>query len=206
MIAYVKGIAEEQTENSVIVEAGGIGYEIYMTAAALSRISTGKEIKIYTWFQVREDGMALFGFLNKDDLGVFRLLIGISGIGPKAALGVLGALNADELRFAVLSDDVKSLLKAPGIGKKTAQKMILELKDKFSLEEAFENKYESTVSGEASGAEGAAGSGISTARKEAIEALAALGYNSTDAMKAVKSVDEAITDVEEILKAALHAF
>ena len=140
MISFVRGIAADMTENSVIVETGGIGYEIYMTGEGLSQLHMGEEVKIHTYFQVREDAMQLYGFLKKDDLQMFKLLLGVNGVGPKAAMGVLSGITADELRFAVLSDDVKTLSKAPGIGKKTAQKLILELKDKLKLEDAFELK------------------------------------------------------------------
>ena len=129
MIAFVRGTAVDMTENSVIVETGGIGYEIYMTGTDLSQIHMGEEVKIHTYFNVREDAMQLYGFRSKDDLQMFKLLLGVNGVGPKAAVGVLAGITADELRFAILSDDVKTLSKAPGIGKKTAQKLILELKD-----------------------------------------------------------------------------
>ena len=113
MIAFVRGIAADMTENSVIVETGGIGYEIYMTGEGLSQLHMGEEVKIHTYFQVREDAMQLYGFLKKDDLQMFKLLLGVNGVGPKAAMGVLSGITADELRFAVLSDDVKTLSKAP---------------------------------------------------------------------------------------------
>ena len=129
MIAFVRGTAVDMTENSVIVEAGGIGYEIYMTGTDLSQIHMGEEVQIHTYFNVREDAMQLYGFRSKDDLQMFKLLLGVNGVGPKAAVGVLAGITADELRFAVLSDDMKTFSKAPGIGKKTAQKLILELKD-----------------------------------------------------------------------------
>ena len=142
--------------------------------------------------------MQLYGFLTKDDLQIFRLLLGVNGIGPKAALGILAALSADELRFAVLSDDVKTISRAPGIGKKTAQKLILELKDKLKLEDAFEAKLahgEADTDAEVSSFDGS---------KEAVEALVALGYSSTEALRAVRKVtDVSPDDVEGILKAAL---
>lgn len=199
MISFIRGNIADVTENSVIVEAGNIGYEIFMTSSAMEQASRMKqEVKIHTYFHVREDAMQLYGFLNKDDLQMFRLLLGVNGIGPKAALGVMSGLSADELRFAVLSDDVKTISKAPGIGRKTAQKMILELKDKLKLEEAFEKKMEheqeSAVGGEA----------LRDGRQEAVEALTALGYSSTDALRAVRKVtDVDPEDVEGILKAAL---
>ena len=198
MIAYVRGIATDMTENSVIVETGGIGYEIYMTGEGLSQLHMGEEVKIHTYFQVREDAMQLYGFLKKDDLQMFKLLLGVNGVGPKAAMGVLSGITADELRFAVLSDDVKTLSKAPGIGKKTAQKLILELKDKLKLEDAFELKL-------AHEQEKAAASGDALdGRQEAVAALVALGYSSTDALRAVRKVTEVSPDdVEGLLKAAL---
>ena len=202
MIAFVRGTAVDMTENSVIVEAGGIGYEIYMTGTDLSRIHMGEEVKIHTYFNVREDAMQLYGFRSKDDLQMFKLLRGVNGVGPKAAVGVLAGITADELRFAILSDDVKTLSKAPGIGKKTAQKLILELKDKMKLEDAFELKLaheqEKAVAGLGE---------ISDGRQEAVEALVALGYSSTDALRAVRKVtDVAPDDVEGLLKAALKNF
>lgn len=202
MIAFVRGTAVDMTENSVIVEAGGIGYEIYMTGTDLSQIHMGEEVKIHTYFNVREDAMQLYGFRSKDDLQMFRLLLGVNGVGPKAAVGVLAGITADELRSAILSDDVKTLSKAPGIGKKTAQKLILELKDKMKLEDAFELKLaheqEKAVAGLGE---------ISDGRQEAVEALVALGYSSTDALRAVRKVtDVAPDDVEGLLKAALKNF
>ena len=205
MIAFVRGTAVDMTENSVIVEAGGIGYEIYMTGTDLSQIHMGEEVKIHTYFNVREDAMQLYGFRSKDDLQMFKLLLGVNGVGPKAAVGVLAGITADELRFAILSDDVKTLSKAPGIGKKTAQKLILELKDKMKLEDAFELKLVKLAHEQE---KAVAGLGeISDGRQEAVEALVALGYSSTDALRAVRKVtDVAPDDVEGLLKAALKNF
>lgn len=202
MIAFVRGTAVDMTENSVIVEAGGIGYEIYMTGTDLSQIHMGEEVKIHTYFNVREDAMQLYGFRSKDDLQMFKLLLGVNGVGPKAALGVLAGITADELRFAILSDDVKTLSKAPGIGKKTAQKLILELKDKMKLEDAFELKLVHEQERAAVGA-----GEVSDGRQEAVEALVALGYSSADALRAVRKVtDVSPDDVEGLLKAALKNF
>jgi Holliday junction DNA helicase RuvA len=139
----------------------------------------------------------LYGFLDRDELDVFKLLIGVSGIGPKGAIGILSALSPDDLRFAVLSGDSKAISKAPGIGAKTAQRVVLELKDKLSLEDAFEKKQENTarVLGNASG---------SSVKNDAVLALTALGYSSSESLKAVSKVE--ITeemDVEDVLKAAL---
>ena len=194
MIAFFHGLTVDMTENSVVVEAGGIGYEIYMTVADLSEIRMGEDVKVHTYFSVREDAMKLYGFRAKDDLQMFKLLLGVNGVGPKAALGVLAGITADELRFAILSDDVKTLSKAPGIGKKTAQKLILELKDKMKL--AHEQERAAVGSGE-----------VLDGRQEAVEALVALGYSSADALRAVRKVtDVPPDDVEGLLKAALKNF
>ena len=200
MISFIRGTVADLTENSAIIESNCIGFEINMTGNALAQLHIGQEVKLHTYFQVREDAMFLYGFFNKDDLQVFKLLLGVNGVGPKAALGVLAGITADKLRFAVLSDDVKTLSKAPGIGKKTAQK----LKDKLSLEEAFEQKL---ANEQAQATTAAAGAGMTDARQEAVEALVALGYSSTDALRAVRKVtDVEPTDVEGILKAALKNF
>lgn len=199
MIGYVKGVLEEADEQSVMIDNHGIGYRIFVPSSAFSgALPIGKEVKIYTYLSVKEDAMQLYGFLTRDDLRMFRMLLGVNGIGPKAGLSILSALTADELRFAVLADDAASIAKAPGIGKKTAQKLILELKDKLNLEDAFEQKLANQAAGDISAAD--AGSQI----QEAVQALTALGYPGTEALRAVKKVEgaESMT-VEEILKAAL---
>ena len=141
MIAFIKGTVDSLSEGKMILESHGIGYELNIPASMFDAgVREGEELKIYTHMSVREDGISLFGFLSREDLEIYRMLIGVSGIGPKAALAVLSTLTADNLRFAVLSEDVQAIAKTPGIGKKTAQKLILELKDKFDLQEAFEQK------------------------------------------------------------------
>ena len=200
MIAYLKGEVVEIEEEKLILECGNIGYNISMPASALDgTLRPGQEVKIHTHLHVREDAMQLYGFLTRDDLKMFRMLLGVSGIGPKAALGILSGLSADELRFAVLSDDIKTISRAPGVGKKTAQKMILELKDKLDLQEAFDTKTMHVQ--EASQAETG---DLVDAKKEAVQALTALGYSGSEALRAVKQVDVSPDmNVEEILKQAL---
>lgn len=197
MIRFIKGIVVDIEENFLILENHGIGYRIFTPASVLERyVRVGEEIKLHTYMNVREDAMLLYGFLTADDLQLFELLLGVSGVGPKAGLGILSALSADDLRFAVLSDDAAAIAKAPGIGKKTAQKLILELKDKMSLEDAFEKKL-------AHGQELPEITGTDET-SEAVMALTALGYASTDALRAVRAVDGHETmDVEALLKAAL---
>ena len=199
MIAYIKGTVEEILEDRVILEAGNMGYNIFMPMGAVEHhLHKGQEIKIHTYLNVKEEALQLFGFLTRDDLNTFKLLLGVNGIGPKAALGVLSGLSADELRFAVLADDVKTISRAPGIGKKTAQKLILELKDKFNIQEALEMKAEHVQmpgTGEAD---------LTDMKKEAVEALTALGYSGADALRAVKKVElTPDMSVEILLKLAL---
>ena len=142
--------------------------------------------------------MQLYGFLRKDDLHVFQLLLSVNGIGPKAALGMLSALSANDIRFAVLAEDAKAIAKAPGIGPKTAQKLILELKDKFDLQETFD----STLSEHT---EGSVPAGTTRqVQEEAVQALVALGYPGGEALKAVRAADTGgDLNTEELLKAAL---
>ncbi|MFR5584002.1 MAG: Holliday junction branch migration protein RuvA [[Clostridium] scindens] len=198
MISYLKGTLEALEEDKVVIDVGGIGYGVFMSGQAMGLLpSIGKEVKIHTYLNVKEDAMQLYGFLTKDDLEVFKLLIGVNGIGPKGGLGVLSALSPDELRFAVMSSDVKAICQAPGIGKKTAEKLILELRDKPRLEDALEHlASENEVQG--------AAAYQGEVQSDAVQALVALGYGSTEALKAVRQVD--ITEnmeVEEVLKQAL---
>lgn len=200
MIAFLKGQVADMTEGSVVLDVSGVGYEVLVPGQLLSMLEgIGQELKLYTYMQVREDAVVLFGFLTRDDLQMFRMLIGVNGVGPKAGLAILSVLGADDLRFAILADDAKKIAKTPGIGGKTAQKIILELKDKLDLEEAFEKKLASDqISPEANAAAG------SEVIQDAVQALVALGYGSTEALKAVRSVKPTEDmDVEEVLKAAL---
>lgn len=200
MIHFVKGILDTASENMVVVENGGIGFEIMVPLSVVSSLpQTGNEVKIYTYTYVREDALQLYGFLTRDELSMFRLLITVSGIGPKGALGILSVMDADALRFAILADDAKSISKAPGIGAKTASKLILELKDKMDFEEAVTHVLDQ---GQAEEAGGVPGGGM--AANDAIQALVALGYTSTEAVRAVKKVEiTADMTVEDILKAGL---
>ncbi len=202
MIAYIRGTLAyaEPEEGMAVLECGGIGYQVLLSGRDLELLpEVGEEVRLYTYLQVREDAFVLFGFFTREDRKLFQQLLGVSGIGPKAALGVLTALSADDLRFAILADDAKTIAKAPGIGLKTARKLILELKDRLSLEDAFENRLESKA---ASSAETVSGS--NAARNEAVEALTALGYAASEAWKAVRKVEGSDSmNVEEILKAAL---
>ena len=198
MISYLKGEVAEIGESSVVIEVGNIGYEVYLPLSAIATIpARGSSIKMYTYLHVREDAISLFGFLSKDDLSMFKLLITVNGIGPKGALGILSAISADDIRFAILADDAKTIAKAPGIGNKTASKMILELKDKFTLESAFTQRLDEQGHNTNNAA-------IVDLREEAIQALTVLGYTASDATKVVSQVEitkDMTTD--EILKMCL---
>ena len=199
MIQFIRGKLVSVEEDRAIVDVNGVGYGIFMSVQSLSLLpQTGSEVKIHTYLNVKEDAMQLFGFLTRDDLMIFRLLIGVNGIGPKGGQAILSVLSPDDLRFAVLAGDVKAISAAPGIGKKTAEKLILELRDKLKLEDALEHKVSETVDS------GRTGKGADHVQSEAVQALVALGYGSTEALRAVKQVpsDEG-TDVESVLKAAL---
>ncbi|MDO4478353.1 MAG: Holliday junction branch migration protein RuvA [Lachnospiraceae bacterium] len=198
MIAYIRGIVADLAENYLVLDNNGMGYRIFVPGRVLDTVGIGEEVRIYTHMGVREDALTLYGFTDKDDLGVFRLILNVSGIGPKTALAVLSTMSASELRFAVLSDDIKSISKVPGLGRKTAQKMILELKDKFDLNEALET-------GLGGGNAAAVSADNSSVRSDAVMALTALGYGGTEAMRAVQAVLAAEPEltVEEVLKKAL---
>lgn len=198
MISYIKGELTEVFEDTVVVETNGIGYNIRVPGSVLDRLpSVGSPVRIYTYLYVKEDAMNLFGFLSRDDLSVFKLLLNVSGIGPKGALAILSTIGPDDLRFAVLSEDVKTISSAPGIGAKTAKRLIIELKDKLKLAEVFETAL-------ASKEKAPSENDVLLARNEAVEALVALGYASAQAMKAVQQVENAEEkDSEQILKEAL---
>lgn len=197
MISYIRGELVALEEEKVIVDVGGVGYGIYMSGQAMSMLPpTGNEVKIHTYLNVKEDAMQLYGFLTRDDLEVFKLVIGVNGIGPKGGLSILSQLTPDDLRLAVMSKDVKAISSAPGIGKKTAEKLILELKDKLRIEDVLNHQVEGEGSAVIS-----IGQGL---QADAVQALVALGYGNTEALRAVKKVEiEESTTVEDVLKSAL---
>lgn len=200
MISYIRGTLAEKNEDSAVVEAHGVGYQIFVPVPVLSELPPlGESVKIYTYFSVREDGMSLFGFLSRQDLAMFKQLIGVNGIGPKSALGILSALRPDVLRMAVASGDAKTISRAPGVGPKTAQRIILDLKDKIRPEDVLTGGLEESL------AVPEEISGVGQAGKEAVEALTALGYSAAEAAGAVKKVKitEEMT-AEDVLKGALR--
>ena len=196
MIAFVKGKIEDLSEENVVIDIGGVGVNVKISAGTFNLLpGIGGEVKLYTYTSVREDAFILFGFLTRDELELFKKLITVNGIGPKGGLSILSVMSADELRFAIISGDGAAIARAPGIGKKTAERVILDLRDKISLEDTLIHR-KMQVSGTAGQ--------DSHAVNEAVEALTALGYSASDALQAVKKVapDENM-DVETLLKLAL---
>ncbi len=199
MYSYLRGQLAEINTDHIVLDVNGVGYMVYIPGQSFNYLpSIGEDLKINTYLYIREDAMILYGFITRDDLEMFKMLITVSGIGPKGGLAILSTLSSDDIRFAILSGDSKAISKAPGVGSKTAQRVILELKDKLSLEDAFEKKLENT--------ESMAGqtSAVNSVKNDAVLALNALGYSSTESLKAVSKVDITETmDVETVLRLAL---
>lgn len=195
MFAYIKGIVNSIESNSVVVDYNGIGFNIMTSTNVTSRLSFRDEVTIYTYMNVREDDISLYGFLSQDEITVFKMLISISGIGPKGALSVMSVLTIDELKIAVISGDHKAIAKANGVGAKTAQRVIIDLKDKFNFDDILPS------SGNASNLPDNRTNDIIT---ETAMALTTLGYSNIEAVRAIKKVP-GYTDlpVEKLLKEAL---
>ncbi len=196
MYSYISGTLEEVREDLIVVDNHGIGYQIQVPLRIHDELPVvGSQVKIYTYLHVREDAFMLFGFSSQDEIAMFKLLLNISGIGPKGALALLSTYSANEIRFAVVSEDDKLIAKAPGIGNKTAQRLIIELKDKVSLEDAVD------ILG---GSEPVASDVSSVVKRETMEALVALGYTSSDASRVLSGIEiSEEDDVETVLKQAL---
>ena len=198
MYSYIKGTLVEASAEGIVVDNQGIGYGILVPGQMLEYLpSIGEEVKIYTYHYVREDMIALYGFLTREDVNIFKMLIGVSGIGPKGALAILSVMSTDDLRFAILGEDAKAIARAPGIGAKTAQRLIIELKDKISLEDAFEQK----LANQGKKAEKNPATGV---KNEAILALTSLGYSQSEALQVLSGIEiKEDSAVEDVLKEAL---
>ena len=198
MLAYIKGILEIKTKGYIVVEAGGLGYKIFMPESTIANTGNiGDKVQIYTFMRVREDDVSLYGFLTNEELRMFELLLSVSGIGAKGALGILSNITPSQFALAVISNDVAILKKVPGIGPKTAQRAILELKDKLKKEQ------------EIAIAEGEEASNIEQVIKEdekvseAISALQVLGYSKREIVEALQTIEGASLSVEDIIKKGL---
>ena len=196
MISYITGILEDMSPGMVVVDNHGIGYQMMVPMRGESFPKIGQEIKIYTHMHVREDDVSLFGFLSKEEKEAFELLIGVNGIGPKVGLSVLSTLSVYELKMAVISEDVKTISKTPGLGPKGAKKLILELKDKLSFEELEEDGVGAEIFDTSADS--------SDSVMITIEGLVSLGYSKSEAAIAVNKVEGAADLApEELLKKAL---
>ncbi len=191
MFAYISGELAEIQNQRVVIDVHGLGYSIAVPNSILSRLpAQGAQVKLYTYLQIREDGQELYGFLDREEKALFEKLLTVTGIGPKVAIGMLSALTPNQLALAILTGDIKVLSSAPGIGKKTAQRLVLELKDKMDPGSAF-----------LQGAMPAAF--VIGDRAEAMEALMGLGYAASDAERALAGIDEGEKDVSRLVTLAL---
>ena len=203
MISFISGTVEQIGESTAVVDVGGVGFEVFLPADTISRLpAVGDAVRLYTYFSVTQDAMRLYGFLSRDDLDIFKKLITVSGLGPKGGQAILSVMTPEELRFAIATGDTRSITAAPGVGKKLAERIVLELKDKF--------KDEDLSIGTISEGDLAAASHMPSddPGKEAVEALVALGYGAQDAMRAVRAAAQTLLpeqagDTETLLKAAL---
>lgn len=192
MFAYIKGSLEVKSINYVVVENGGIGYKIYMSAKSIGTIGNiGDQVKVHIHYHVREDDISLYGFNSVEELRMFEILINVSGVGVKSALTMLSDITPSSFALAVINDDVTRLTKVPGVGKKTAQRLILELKDKLKSEDItceeieVEEKKNNNIN------------------NDAVVALQVLGYSKKEAETVLEKVDTKDLSIEETIKEAL---
>ncbi len=200
MLYHVRGTLTLCESGFAVVECGGVGYQLTVSLNTAERLGAKirEEVRLYTHLQVREDGVELFGFFDKEELSAFRLLISVSGVGPKAAMSILSQLSTDRFAYAVASEDVKALAKAPGIGAKTAARIVLELKDKVTKTvpaSGAQTTAPTTASAHASGK-----------LSEAADALSVLGYSRAEITEALRTIDTASLTLEGIITAALRRF
>ncbi len=193
MYAYIKGTLEDKSNTYVVVECMGIGYKIFMSNTSISNLGElGEKVKIYTHYYVREDNISLYGFLSNEELRMFELLLGVSGVGAKSAIAMLSNITPSSFALAVISNDIAKLTKIPGIGAKSAQRIVLELKDKLKNEQAIE-KAESVKEKIKD----------DTILSEAIDALQILGYNRKEIDKAIEKIQTENMSTEDIIRKAL---
>ena len=202
MFYHIRGELVHREATLAVLECGGVGYALtvsLVTADTLSE-SLGKTVKLYTYLQVREDGVELYGFYSKEELACFKMLISVSGVGPKAAMSILSIFTPERFAFAVSSEDVKGISKAPGVGPKTAARVVLELKDKL----AKENSVKPLLGDKAVAAP--VQSGDKRKLSEAVDALTVLGYQRNEILEILRSIDTSRLTLEEIITAALKQF
>ena len=200
MIAYIKGPLAYIQEQSVIVDANGVGYLINVSTSTLSRLpARGAEVQLFTYMQTTESGQSLHGFLTQEEIRLFTLLISVSGIGPKVASAILSTMSPSQVVIAIVADDAAALSKAPGVGKKTAQRVLLELRDKIKTADSWDDK--DTASG---GFTSLGSPGTRSEKQDAMDALLALGYGRAEAMQVVLEVAEESMGADEIIRLSLR--
>lgn len=193
MYAYIKGTLEEKSTDSIVVETAGIGYKIYVSEHTMAKLGEiGENVKIYTHYHVREDNISLYGFMSNEELKMFELLLQVSGIGAKTAIAMLSNITPSKFALAIISNDLKTLTKIPGIGNKSAQRMVLELKDKLKTQTAIEDDEEETTPND-----------NSESINEAGQALQILGYNKSEISKVFDKFDTHNLSTEDLIKEAL---
>ena len=191
MIAYVKGTLALTNDNSAVVDVGGVGYLVHVSAATLSRLpSRGSELQLFTYMQTTDSGSSLHGFLTQEEVRLFTLLISVSGIGAKVATAILGTLSPQQIMLAIVAEDSAALSKAPGVGKKTAQRMVLELRDKIKTNDPWEESSAITTGGAVTSGE----------KQDAMDALLALGYGRGETMQTLLEVAEEGMTADNIIR------
>ena len=194
MISYIKGTLEIKAKDYIVVDVGGIGYKIFMSETAINELEKGTEAKVFTYMRVREDDISLYGFLNNEELVTFELLISVGGVGAKSAITILSNITLSKFALAVITNDVNTLKKLPGIGAKTAARIILELKDKMKTEQGIEESKNEEIKEAIV---------LDNKANDAVEALCVLGYTRKDVEKALSNIDTNKLTVEEIIKQGL---
>lgn len=194
MISYIKGILEIKSKDYIVIDVGGIGYKVFMSETAINELEKGKEVKIFTYMKVREDDISLYGFLNNEELVTFELLISVGGVGAKSAITILSNITPSKFALAVITNDVNTLKKLPGIGAKTAGRIILELKDKMKTEQSIEESKNEEIKEAIV---------LDNKANDALEALCVLGYTRKDVEKVLSNIDTNKLKVEEIIKQGL---
>lgn len=194
MLAYIKGSLEEKTSHYVVIDVGGLGYKIYMSESAIDKLGNiGEIVKVHTYYQVREDDISIYGFITSEELKMFELLISVSGVGAKSAVTILAHISPSSFALAIISNDESKLVKIPGVGKKTAARIVLELKDKLKTIEAVDIKMEESAQSVMEDSKVC----------EAIAALQVLGYNRKEIEKAMENIDTNHVTVEDIIRKGL---
>ena len=194
MISYIKGKLEIKAKDYIVVDVGGIGYKIFMSETAINELEKGTEAKVFTYMRVREDDISLYGFLNNEELVTFELLISVGGVGAKSAITILSNITPSKFALAVITNDVNTLKKLPGIGAKTAARIILELKDKMKTEQSIESDKNEEIKEAIV---------LDNKANDAVEALCVLGYTKKDVENVIAKIDTSKLTVEEIIRQGL---